>query len=338
MDKEYPNEEHLEQIEMIEFHLDLMPREDRANFARQLEENGEQQRSYEDLTGPLGYLDGYKVQVPTDLQSRIHSAVKTTRLIREQVSAPAAAGQPKRERWRIPLPIRDLLAAAASIMIVSSLWLATSTQARHQAYKVLCASKLGTVGSALSTYATSFPDQLPRAAVPKNFKWYDAKTGRVRRPHLFLLVKTRHLRPETLACPAAGPYSAEAVQLDQLNDFLPSMVVSYSFQNLSGDRKFSMTQLRRRWLSPTYMAIMADQTPLFQNNRLLSTFEPLSSSRNHRGLFKKGQNILTLDGSVNWQRVPLIGANEDNIWQSGDLRKYTGTEVPSDSTDAFLAP
>jgi len=336
MNTERPNDY---QMRMIDYRLGQMAADEREEFARSLQQNDDLRHDYRQFVDIFDALDEYEAAAPRELCSKILGAVRVTKLINEQVPASVERASTDRRGWSFPPIVRELLAAAASIMIVASLWLSTTSHARRQAQKLLCESNLGSTGTAVSTYATSYADQLPRINLPKDFKWFDPAQNRARRPQLFLLVKSRYVKPIWLVCPAVPAKPVTPEKLDHLDDFLPSMVVSYSFQNLCGDQQFNEGQRQQRWVYPSTMAIMADQTPLLKDNTLVRDFEPLSSSPNHRGWFSKsGQNILGLDGSVKWQESPLVGLSRDNIWTVDKVRTYTGSEVPSDPTDSFLAP
>jgi hypothetical protein len=324
---------------MIDYRLGQMDADEHEKFARSLQQDDDLRHDYRQFVDIFDTLGEYEITAPPELSSKILEAVRVTKLISEQVPASVKPASTDRRGWSFPPLVRELLAAAAAIMIVTSLWLSTTSHARRQAQKVLCASQLGSVGTAISTYATSYADQLPRINLPKDFKWFDPAQNRARRPQLFLLVKSRYVDPALLVCPAVSAKPVKPEKLDHLDDFLPSMVVSYSFQNLCGDQQFNEGPRRQRWVYPSTMAIMADQTPLFKDNTLVRDFNPLSSSPNHRDWFSKsGQNILGLDGSVKWQESPLVGLDKDNIWTVNKVRTYTGSEVPSDPTDSFLAP
>lgn len=322
--------------EMIEYRLRLMAADERARFAKRLAEDDDFQARYHEVTGSLDALDEYNILAPKDLQENILSAVRTGRLIETQRGQPAKRG----DRLAVLSGFRELLAAAAAILIVVSTWTVTARSVRHQSLKTLCSSQLGAVGTAIARYAHDHRDNLPVAKVAGGETWYDAKTGRPRRPHLFIIVKNRYVSPRVLVCPAGTKVKLRLpADWREQDDFHPAMHVTYSFQNLYGDNRFSPRQRRQRWDSPAHMAIMADQTPLLQNDKLLHAFKPLSQSPNHdRAMVGKGQNILFLDGRVIWQQAPVVGLVRDNIWQAGTLDTYTGTEVPTEPTDSFLAP
>jgi len=337
-DEHDAEQQHLE-LEMIEHYLGFDSPEKRQRFRTLLERDNDLHRRYIELADALGKLDEYKVLTPNDLAERTMTAVRP----RVAVVGPgrtAVTGDKQARSWVMPTGLKELLPAAATVIIMVSAWVVTAGHARDLSRKVLCASNLASLGTAIAEYAGDYPNQLPQAKTPDRCNWYDRLRSRPRRANLFILVKHNYVRnPQTLVCPAqACAPTSKPANIDQLDDFPPTMAVSYSFQNLYGDHRFTAKQRLKRWRHARLMAIMADQTPLLQNGKLRRAFEPLSLSANHRGIAIRGQNVLTLDGSATWKRTPLVGINEDNIWQAGKLSEYSGCEVPMDPTDSFLAP
>ena len=81
---------------------------------------------------------------------------------------------------------------------------------------------------------------------------------------------------------------------------------------------------------------MSDANPLFRDGRFVETADPdTTNSLAHGG---DGQNVMTLDGRVEFTTSPLYGDFRDNVWTIQGVRTYTGTEVPTRDDDAFLIP
>ncbi len=84
------------------------------------------------------------------------------------------------------------------------------------------------------------------------------------------------------------------------------------------------------------MAYMSDRNPLFITDRFNWTIDPRrTNAPTHE---YTGQNVLMLDGNVQWTSSPNCGPEADNLWTAKQIRSYTGTEVQTDDDDAFLIP
>ena len=79
---------------------------------------------------------------------------------------------------------------------------------------------------------------------------------------------------------------------------------------------------------------MSDPNPLFIGGRFQETVDPThANSPAHGG---RGQTVLLIDGSTRKLTSPIYGADRDNLWLVGDIRRYTGTETPTDAHAPFL--
>ncbi len=283
-------------------------------------------------------LDSYEVKTPPNLEEKIINAVHNEDKLPtsvELIEREAGTTDPIRER-RVFYRVFDTIATAASIILIISAILLSTSQAQKTARKTICQSNLGIIGTGFSSYAIDFPNQLPLANIRDKF-WYDSKHHRAKRPHLFILVKYHYVNPKFFICPEDRRKFSIPKSLDKYFDFPESMIVSYSFQNLFGDRRFTPKERARRWEQAEHLIILADKTPLLKDEILLpelptdKTFSP-----NHLDLY--GQNILKLNGSVSWLNDFRTGPEKDNIWQAGRTKRYTGKETPISPTDIFLAP
>lgn len=323
---------------LIEYHLGLGSESFREEMEDNLDTDGELQASSERIASVLEPLESYEVGVPKGLYEKIlfgihsrESAKTTDDILKElsSVSVPPVRAVIRR--------FADFAATAAAILLVVSALLLSSNHARRLARKAICAGNLGIAGSAIASYASDFPNQLPFAKNVSNRQWYDRAKNKPRRPHLFILVRRHYMNPKFLVCPEDTRKTLTTQNLSNLLDFPAGSVVSYSFQNLFGDSQFNPRMRMLRWKHAQNMAIMADKTPLLKKHGLcpeLSSEHAISP--NHRS--SGGQNILTLDGRVIWKKTSIFGPNNDNIFQAGQIQKYRGTEIPASPTDSFLAP
>jgi len=176
--------------------------------------------------------------------------------------------------------------------------------------------------------------------------------------NLWVLVAEVGLTPRVFVCPKsdARPDSA-VVEYKSVRDFRGEPFCSYSFQNMLGPYTFTETSTAH---SSTF-AVAADASPmrrdfwsggpgggvpigatnryLAEKPRFVEEYDEDTApwnrqvkhirqpwelnSPNHKF---KGQNVLYLDGHVEWKEHPYCGVNWDNIW----LRRRTDVSVPID--------
>lgn len=321
---------------LVEYHLGLLSSHEIEQIQARLETSQELRKLSDQVEETLAPLEKYEVDVPVGLDRKIKLAVRAPKvtadtLLKDLTTHVPAKSRTVFSRWA------DFIGTAAAILLICSAVTLSTDHSRKQARKALCAGNLGVLGSAISTYANNYYNQLPQASAALNSVWYDPENQTPRRENLFILVKRNYVKPEFFACPEDSSKHIRIDDSSAYNDFPHGSVVSYSFQNLHADRKFRDQQLQLRWQHAPTMPIMADRTPLLKKNRLnpnLPSDNILSA--NHARL--KGQNVLVLDGRVVWQTTPVFGPQNDNIWQAGQIRNYSGKETPVDPSDCFLAP
>jgi len=324
--------------QLLDYHLGAISDEDKSQIEQLLNSDPHAREINEQVKSTLAPLSTYDVPVPSGLKEKIISSARIPKLTVDSLLEDLTPDftVPRRTIFS---RFADFAATAAAIVLISSAVLLSSGYARQQARKAFCAGNLGILGSAITSYANDFHNQLPYAKVPVNATWYDPQSKQPRRIHLFVLVKKNYVSPQFLICPEekSGGESSPVRELSSLDDFPKDWIVSYSFQNLFGDQKFSPKLRQLRWTQAQQMAVMADRTPLLAKDQLHRSIDSEKAfSPNHSGL--RGQNILSLDGRVTWQKTPLFGPQQDNIWQAGTIRQYVGKEIPADPTDSFLAP
>ncbi len=342
MSAQRPDRQNDEIVDMlIAYHLGLLDESEAASIETRISSDEELSEVSERIKSSIYPLEFYDVDVPDELYDKIIVRVHGTEITTEQIIQ-RIAEEPIGKRKIIFRRLADFIATAASIALIVSAILLSTSHIRHQTRKAICAGNLGIVGSSIASYANDFPNQLPYSKVSVG-KWYDNAHKRARRPHLFILVKHRYLDPKFLICPEdrCKPVNIQITHnvLESYNDFPEGSVVSYSFQNLFGDTRFSPRERYLRWERAQQLAIMADRNPLLKSSgtslRLPVDVNKMLSP-NH--IKEYGQNILSLDGHVVWQKSPLFGIEKDNIWQAGNIKEYHGTETPVNATDVFLAP
>ena len=234
---------------------------------------------------------------------------------------------------------RQLVSAAAVLVVGVSLLFPALENQRQQAQQIACMGNLGIAGQQMNAYAVDHAGMLPRGPVGPS--WIkagqpdaidDAGRFQSNSAHLYLLIREAYVAPERLAC-ASNANATTGLPGSGQRDWLTPAAISYSYQNQHTPRPILIQRSRPR------LAVLADKNPLFvvRNHRLV--FDPDADRDAASSLHgNRGQNILTLDGRVRWNQTPTVG--DDNVYQiAGHRGTYTGTEVPADARrDSFLVP
>jgi prepilin-type processing-associated H-X9-DG protein len=189
--------------------------------------------------------------------------------------------------------------------------------------------------------------------------------------NLYVLIRLGLASPGDFLCPATGDRPTPGTRSMQRTGFIDmredsdqftddeqrffqehaSRHCSYSYQNMLGHRagdpsvadpNAAMVHVDR---SPPDLAILADHNPYTcirgTNRRCLDPEkEPTANSLNHGG---RGQNVLYLDGRVQWHDTPECGAElpdggRDNIYRPAAGSVTDPTNIPRHVKDSYLVP
>lgn len=205
---------------------------------------------------------------------------------------------------------------------------------------------------------------------PGTGQWPDSRhTGN--QGNLYLLIRLGLATPEDFLCPATGDsptpgkgalwrtgFVAFREGADQFTDaeqrFYQEHATrhcSYSYQNMLGHRLCDPTVADPEAASlhvdrsPSDLAILADHNPYTcvrgTSRQCLDPDEqPAANSLNHGG---RGQNVLYLDGRVQWHTTPECGAESldgtrDNIYRPDRGGVTDPTNIPRHVKDSYLVP
>lgn len=295
------------------------------------------------VMGVLNLLDAYPVEdPPADLAARTVERVRMARQ-RERFSLQIADLSGPAISFRIG----DLVAVAAVVLICASLALPMLSQTRSSANRIACASHQSLAGRAVSQYAADHGQMLPRGAIQRNGVWYNVGQDAVgpdgkfqsNSAHLRLIVRYGYAHANTLNCP--GNTAATSDQRLDAVDWQDPSKISFSYANQYGEP----IRIDRN----SQMTILTDKNPLFRiykgpQAKLVflgagGNVEQLSAQHREAG----GQNVLYVDGSVDWANRPQNRAG-DNLWlirdhsADADLMDYDGTEAPIEEGDAHHIP
>ncbi len=287
----------------------------------------------------LGLMDHLPAPSPGDLLAA--RTIDTVRRARQkerytqQIQALSGDGRSTGLRWR------ELLAAAAVVLISVSLIWPSLNRARATARQDACQTNLAAAGMGFASYAAEHQGRMPAVKARPGDPWWHVNSfteeGRTRSnsAHLFLLIRGGYLTAEQLTCPG-NPDALRRASVG-MRDWPDAPSTSFSYQN-------QFTHHANRLNRTVRIAILGDKNPLFQPGAYRSELDPAALSANHATL--QVQNVLLSDGRVLRLTAPMVNGN-DNIWQIHDKTaqyiqgrpiRYTGTETPSDENDSFLVP
>ncbi|MBB6443008.1 hypothetical protein [Phycisphaera mikurensis] len=253
---------------------------------------------------------------------------------------------------------RQVLSAAAVLLIGSALLLPVLRQSSVEAGRLACMNNLRAAGGAFAQYAADFGGVMPRAAgfsgaplagllpsaasaadtagpadLPPRFSGGNAQ-------HLALLA-TRgggYLPVERLIC---NGQPGEAAAAAGRFAWRMAGAAAYSYQSQAGPRPLRLDDAR------SDLGVLADRNPLFvlRAGRLVPVAgrPEMTPSRLHRG---EGQNVLTAAGDARWTVRPSLGVPVlpgrspawDHLWAPESASADSRTTPVDIAQDAVLVP
>lgn len=241
-------------------------------------------------------------------------------------------------------------------------------------YRMVCGTNLSGLGKAMLIYSNDYDDNFPRAGGKSSLwaskipNWQalnryhayglkaDGTGGQASiSASLYLLVKYVEVTPKSFICKAdwgikefkPSRYGAGSRDLIDLWDFgdEPWKHCSFSYHHPYGPHALTTA-------CEPGMAVAADRNPWmaspFAKPRDFNKFQPrdnvIGTARAGNAVAHKydGQNVLFLDGHVNFEMIPYCAVNEDNIytsWDGQDIRRGIPPKLgsqPADRSDSLL--
>jgi hypothetical protein len=340
---------------LLDYHLNLDDPRQRLETQRQLADDSELQeldRVLQRSLNPLGILED--AEPAADLADRTLALVAQERQAQQMAQASAdivSNGSPRERRSRakwVLSNLRDVIAVAASLMLVFVLMRPGMQQARNLSREQTCASQLRSVGFGLAQYAQDYRGRMPYVKRPRGAKWLpvnkpgDENYSNTR--NSYLLVKMGYISIDTFVCPGTGDTQNTKMRvkmdpqaLKQLQDFANRNQVNYSFFLVLNDQLFFSKQNEDAPIGSDQNPIFADFDSQTQGILDLSLHQELlnSNSPNHAG---HGQNLLYGDGHVRFSSTRHVGLNHDDIFTLEGILRYDGSEQPYTDSDTILAP
>lgn len=319
---------------LLDLHLERLDEEHRAWIEAELQRDASLRAKSDRLGRILQPLDHWRVSSgAANLADKVLDHVERSAGGREVYPVSSGEAEPRRV-WFPGISMREMIAAAACILLLLMVLVPGVSQMRERSRRALCASNLGSIFQGVQAYQASFAGSLPFAGNLAGSSWLphegDRNSYASNSRHLYLLVRYDFgPRPGDFICPSdrrATPMATE--QLAGRDDFSVACNLSYASLNLGGSSPN---------LHPTKpIAYLSDANPLFVNARFNPSLDPdRANSPAHGG---KGQTVLMLDGSSRWMTRPVYGPQKDNLWVIRNVRDYNGTEAPTDEDDVQLVP
>jgi len=274
----------------------------------------------------------------------------------------------------------DILVVAFICMFLIIIIQPACRKSRIESYQITCANNLSSIGKAMQVYTNDNDGKYPRAGGPTS-KWStqiadyralnrnlafqigsDGSGGYVTiSSSLYLLIKHAGLSPKTFVCPGdygvtvfnPADYGVHDKTPADLWDFgphintedNPSNHCSYAYHMPYG--QYALTTS-----SDPGMAVAADRNPWMsisaENAKDFGQFNPdgdrdAVKAGNAFAHDNEGQNVLFVDGHVNFEKTPCCGPNKDNIYticENGDTQIGRVPEVffsePANKMDSML--
>lgn len=260
--------------------------------------------------------------------------------------------KPKQSNPFFIRPVFELLATAATIVLVAGVFFPGAGALRARSQRIACDYNMGRIGSAFASFYEDHQGSVSdsEVRVKAGSPWWKigdqgAETqSNTRLP--FMLLKGDYVDGNVFVC--KGDKQAQLCTPEDVKnkiDFPSRHHVSYSFMLFCDKSKKNFVERRSRIVASDLNPVFV---PVFQNISVeksfyakMNEFEKIllndqlrqMMSRNHRG---RGQNVLYCDGSVIYVKTRIIKG--DDMFTVNGISEYTGCEIPSSENDIFLAP
>jgi len=333
---------------LFDYCIGLTSQEETAEAETLISSNEEASELHSKLRFALSPLDSLELEpCPEFLAEHTISRLSNLRDSSQQQLKQLLSAEQTREvairsgLWAKRLAIAAVLLIVGTVSVVASV--VGVANIRQNSWRQQCAMQLQQIWNGITQYSSDYEGRLPTVAAAADTPWwkvgYQGKENHSNTRPMWLLAKRGYSKPADFVCPGASQKKAlqfTTLQVQNYNDFPSREYVTYSFKISCGRTASSKLVYRK--------VLMADLSPLFESlpgdyskplklrlNKDLLTL----NSINHR---RRGQNVLFGDGRVEFVKTRHTSLSEDDIFTLSDTDVYQGFEVPSCTTDFFLAP
>ncbi|GMU22296.1 MAG: hypothetical protein AMXMBFR13_23820 [Phycisphaerae bacterium] len=243
------------------------------------------------------------------------------------------------------MSLREIIAIAACITLFIGVFVPGYYKARNIAQRNLCRDNQRQIWMGTATYAADHGGFLPWAGYVERGSWLPTRAVNVPRAsntrHFFTLLREGYIQDNNarvFLCPSAP--DARPMLADNyadFRDFAEQINNTYSFIFMNRPRPPKLENLQKD--ENNRMPLAGDRNPFFDlswAHRLNPYDDRSANSPTHED--GAGQNVIYATGSGGWYTNPLIGVSGDNIYRSGQISRYLGTERPTSATDSFIVP
>lgn len=271
-----------------------------------------------------------EIDTPADLAAK---TLQRIRQVRQTEALIAREELGRNNTVRPTFAFRELVAVAASLLLIAAVFVPSARQARNTTRIVQCRSSLGQIGTALQAYASANNGLLPSAfSQPQRWLSSSGQPAVSNSIALFKLVRGGYASQSVFLCP--GSESGQPfVTTPQMTDFPGAKNIHYSYQHTLG-RQLSVNDPELAAVAGR-LVILGDSMPFYRGGVVPRDQAESASSENHD---RTGQNVLHLDMSAEWARQPRVGVGQNNIFLAEGIYDYKGDEQPVSKTDTFLLP
>jgi prepilin-type N-terminal cleavage/methylation domain-containing protein len=275
----------------------------------------------------------------------------------------------------------ELLVVIAIIALLMAILVPALAKAKALAYRMLCGSNLAGIGKAMALYSQDqdHDGDYPVAggqdaswsalggvnAIGWLKGWSETKTFGTPPDNkatitscLYLLIRYQMAQPKQFVCRGdeAVIFKLSLFKIAPSSMFItwdfgdgaqvwPGECCSYSYQmpfsvpDMRPGRDGMMTTFMPRERSPEDMPVCADRNP-FIDEHFAAAIPDIEDNCFAHG--REGQNVLYKDGHVSFEKTPLVGIGQDNIWcwwdgSADQPPQFVGDDGPPfDKRDAYL--
>lgn len=325
---------------LLDLALGQLSGEDRRAAEAQLADDPQLRAEQINVKDVVSALASWKVAAPSELAARMVESVRA-RIAATPRIVPAAVRRTRITSEPVVLRmgnLRDIIAVAAVVVLAVGLGVPGVLNMKARNQRLMCGQNLATLGRGVQQYTSAYASALPFAGWRDGSSWLPdtSRAGGAALPnrqHMYPLLQAAVVAdPRLFICPSQHDVPLSNADVRRFGSFPEARNVSYAYYNMAG--------LRPSASAPSRLPILSDDNPLFTDGVPLQDLRAWLqgdasrvNSQAHRGV---GQNVLSLDGHVEFAKTPLVGIDGDNIWTLQGVGAYTGREGPQTTTDAHL--